>query len=371
VSASAGPTATVPGSPVDDVVGGARLGISGRPVVPVDVAPPKSVDAAAWLVADIGSGKVLGGYNAHAGLPPASTIKLLTALAVLPEIDADATYTVTDADITVDGSRVGLVPGQRYTRAALAHGLLLASGNEAANALAQLAGGDARALALMAEEARRLGAFDTTVRTTHGLDEPGQRTSAYDLALIGRAVLGNKELAALARTERYDFPGLAGKTFQIQNHNRLLGSYPGASGLKNGFTTRSGHTLVAAAERRGVRLVAVVLGAKDRPEPSAGALLDWGFALPRDAEPVGRLVTPTEVAAAIEEERRNTPSATPPAVQPEPAIAGRDGVEPVASESSWPWPAAAVAAVAAAVAAAATAAAVTTRRRNLPPISRS
>jgi D-alanyl-D-alanine carboxypeptidase (penicillin-binding protein 5/6) len=336
VSASADPTGAVPGSPFDGVVGGTRLGISGRPVVPAGAVPPRGVDALAWLVADVGSGEVLGGYNSHAGLPPASTIKLLTALVVLPEIDADATYTATDADITVDGSRVGLVPGQRYTRATLAHGLLLASGNDAANALAQLAGGDARAIALMAEKARQLGAFDTTVRTTHGLDEPGQRTSVYDLALIGRAALGNKEIAALARTQIYDFPGLNGTTFQIQNHNRMLSSYPGAIGLKNGFTTLSGHTLVAAAERRGVRLVAVVLGAKTRPEPPASALLDWGFALPASAEPVGRLVTPAEVAAAIHEQDRRTTSAQS-VVEQNPQSAVQESIERVVSAPIWPW----------------------------------
>ena len=359
-------TATVPGSPFDDVVGGTQLGTSGRPVVPAGVTPPRSIDAAAWIVADVDSGEVLGGFNAHAALPPASTIKLLTALAVLPTVDTKATYTVTDADITVDGSRVGLVPGQRYTRAALAHGLLLGSGNDAANALAQLAGGDARALALMTAEAQRLGAFDTTVRTTHGLDEPGQRTSAYDLALIGRAVLGNDELATLARTEIYDFPGLEGKNFQIQNRNRLLGSYPGAIGLKNGFTTLSGHSLVAAAERRGVRLVAVVLGGKNRPEPPASALLDWGFALPASAEPVGRLVTPTEVAAAFREQDRRSRSASP-VVEQNRSAAFRESVEPVASAPTWPLPAtiAAVAVVAAGVAFTAI-----TARRRAPSVKR-
>jgi D-alanyl-D-alanine carboxypeptidase (penicillin-binding protein 5/6) len=359
--------ATVPGSPFDDVVGGARLGTAGVPVVPAGVAPPQGVDATAWLIADAESGDVLGGFNPHEGQLPASTIKLLTALALLPHIDADATYTVTDVDITVDGSRVGLVPGQRYTRADLVHGLLLASGNDAANALAQLAGGQARALGLMSEEARRLGAFDTTVRTTHGLDEPGQRTSPYDLALIGRAALENKEIATVARTQIYDFPGLKGRTFQIQNRNRLLGSYPGAIGLKTGFTTLSGHTLVAAAERGGVRLVAVVLGGKGRPEPTASALLDWGFALPQGIEPVGRLVTRSEVAAALKE-RENT-SSPPAAGEQDATLSVGAEPEPDASEPEWALPAIVGGAfVGVAVVAVA---AVTRRRRRIPPISRS
>jgi D-alanyl-D-alanine carboxypeptidase (penicillin-binding protein 5/6) len=286
-------------------------------------------------------------------------MKLLTALALLPEIPADATYTATDADITVDGSRVGLVPGQRYTRSALLHGLLVASGNDAANALAQLAGGQARALGLMSDEATRLGAFDTIVRTTHGLDEPGQGASAYDLALIGRAVLADKELAAVARTRTYEFPGLNGKTYQIQNHNRLLGSYPGTYGLKNGFTTVSGHTLVAAAQQNGVRLVAVVLGGKDRAEPTASALLDWGFALPRQVEPVGTLVTPADVSAAIHE--RDTPPATPAAVEQDATpTTGKRVLEPTRSVPAWAWSVLVVAAVAIT--------ALTMRRARKPPV---
>jgi serine-type D-Ala-D-Ala carboxypeptidase (penicillin-binding protein 5/6) len=359
------PTAAVdtidppPGAPFDEAVGGTRLGIRAQPLVPAGVAPPRSIDAAAWLVADLGSGRVLGGFNPHVKEPPASTMKLLTALALLPEIPADATYTATDADITVDGSRVGLVPGQRYTRSALLHGLLVASGNDAANALAQLAGGQARALTLMSDEAKRLGAFDTTVRTTHGLDEPGQGMSAYDLALIGRAVLADKELAAVARTRTYEFPGLNGKTYQIQNHNRLLGSYPGTYGLKNGFTTVSGHTLVAAAQQNGVRLVAVVLGEKDRAEPTASALLDWGFALPRQVEPVGTLVTPADVSAAIHE--RDTPPATPAAVEQDATpTTGKRELEPTRSVPAWAWSVLVVAAVAIT--------ALTMRRARKPPV---
>ena len=335
-----------PGSPFEEVVGGARLGTSGVPVVADGVAPPPAVAATAWLVADVESGRVLAALNPHVGLPPASTIKLLTAIALLPEVDVDATYTATDADVTVEGSRVGLVPGQRYSRDELIHGLLLASGNDTANALAQLVGGQSRALSLMGKEAERLGAFDTTAITTHGLDDPRQRTSAYDLALIAREVLDDKELAAVTRTQTYDFPGLDATTFQIQNHNRLLGSYAGAVGLKTGFTTLSGHTLVAAAERNGVQLVAVVLGSEDRAEPSASALFDWAFALPGDAASVGQLVTPTEVAAAVQAHDSARSAASVPQ---EAATAGSDGSQPATSRSAWVWPAGALVAVLVAV----------------------
>jgi serine-type D-Ala-D-Ala carboxypeptidase (penicillin-binding protein 5/6) len=333
-----------PGSPFDEVVGGVRLGIIGVPVVAAGVAPPRAIDAKAWLVADAESGRVLAALNPHVGLPPASTIKLLTAIALLPEVDANATYVVTDADVMVEGSRVGLVPGQRYSRDELIHGLLLASGNDAANALAQLAGGQSRAVSLMVKESERLGACDTTATTTHGLDDPRQRTSAYDLALIAREVLRDTELAAVTRTRTYDFPGLDAKTFQIQNHNRLLGSYAGAVGLKTGFTTLSGHTIVAAANRDGAQLVAVVLGGEGRAESAASALFDWAFALPGDVAPIGQLVTPTEVAAAVQAHDRAR-SASAAAVQQDVTTHGSGGFQPATSRSAWVWPAGVLVAV--------------------------
>ena len=296
------PTTTIappPDSPFAEAVGGAALATSGAPVVSAAAPPPPVVEAPAWLVADLDSGSVLAALDAHTPLPPASTLKLLTAVAVLPSVDADETYTATEHDARTEGSRVGLVPDHQYTVADLEHGLLLASGNDAASALAAIVGGDARAADLMNDEAVRLGAFDTNAVNPHGLDAPGQVSSAYDLALIARAVLADDHLADLVRTSTYDFPGMDGATFQIQNHNRLLGDYAGAIGLKTGYTERSGHTLVAAAERDGSRLVAVVLGTESRAEPVAQALLDWGFAARARAEPVGTLVTPEEVAAAV------------------------------------------------------------------------
>ena len=155
-----------------------------------------------------------------------------------------------------------------------------------------------------------------------------------------------KSLQQSPETQTYDFPGLDATTFQIQNHNRLLGSYAGAVGLKTGFTTLSGHTLVAAAERNGVQLVAVVLGSEDRAEPAASALFDWAFALPGDAASVGQLVTPTEVAAAVQAHDSARSAASVPQ---EAATAGGDGSQPATSRSAWVWPAGALVAVLVAV----------------------
>jgi serine-type D-Ala-D-Ala carboxypeptidase (penicillin-binding protein 5/6) len=323
--------------PFDEVVGGAALGTTGQAAVSTGAPPLPVIDGTAWLVADAGSGDVLAALNAHQTLPPASTIKLLTALTLLPSLDADERYMATEDDIQIEGSRVGLVPGQEYTVADLEHGLLLASGNDAAHALATFAARNQfRAADLMNDEAERLGAFDTNATTPHGLDEPDQVSSAYDLALIGRAVLADEELATLVRTPAYAFPGLDGATFEIQNHNRLLGSYDGAIGLKTGFTTLAGHTLVAGAERGDARLIAVVLGAKGRAEVGAQGLLDWAFAARQAAEPVGHLVTPDEVAEALADaEAEGNPE---PGQDPVSAVA--DAVDSATSIPAWTWAAA-------------------------------
>jgi serine-type D-Ala-D-Ala carboxypeptidase (penicillin-binding protein 5/6) len=294
VLAAAGGTVSPPepfGGPALDVVGSLVIATDEEPDLP-------DTDVGSWLVADLDSGVVLGALNAHEALPPASTIKLLTALVTLPAVDPELSYVATDADARIRGSRVGLVPDETYSWEDLAHGLLLGSGNDAAHALAELAGGQQATIDLMNVEAARLGAVRTRAVTPHGLDEPGQVSTAYDLALIARAVLADETVAALVRTRTYEFPGLDGTTFQIQNQNRLLGRYDGTIGLKTGYTNESGHSLVAAAERDGVRLVATVLGADGRAEPVAEALLDWAFPIAGTAEPVGVLVTPEEVAAA-------------------------------------------------------------------------
>ncbi|RIQ20462.1 D-alanyl-D-alanine carboxypeptidase family protein [Jiangella rhizosphaerae] len=300
VVATPSPTVLEPpaDSPVDEIVGGSELAATGVPLVSPSAPPLPVIDARAWLVADAGTGDVLAAYSPHERRPPASTIKLLTALATDAALDPDETYVATEEDASVEGSRVGIVATQTYTVDQLLHGLILASGNDAAHAIAEAAGGQDVTVDRMNDEARRLGAFDTKAVTPHGLDSPGQLSSAYDLALIGREALDDETIARLAATPVYDFPGTDGATFQIQNQNRLLGSYEGAIGLKTGFTTLAGHTFVGAVERDGRLLIATILGAEGRAEDAAAALFDWAFAAP-GTEPVGRLVAPDEVEAMV------------------------------------------------------------------------
>jgi D-alanyl-D-alanine carboxypeptidase (penicillin-binding protein 5/6) len=281
---------------------------------------PRGVTAASWVVADLDSGAILGSCAPDARRPPASTLKLLTALVVLPRVDLDRTVTVTPADVDIEpgSSAVGLVAGGTYRVETLLLGLMLVSGNDAAKALARVAGGAGGlpgTIVTMNARAAALGATETTAVNPHGLDAPGQLTSARDLAVITRAAFALPELRRIAATptaqvpaQRVRLPDGTPKAypgFQVQNDNRLLTTYPGAFGGKTGFTDEARHTFVGAAERHGRRLVVTLMGAEQMPlrtREQAGALLDWAFALPSTAAPVGALppaAGPEEPAPAV------------------------------------------------------------------------
>lgn len=266
--------------------------------------------ATSWLVADLDSGAVLGGCGPHEYGTPASVQKLLLAATMMPRLDPARVVEVTQSDMNFEpgSSAVGLVLGGRYSVESLWLGLLLKSGNDAANVLARLGGGAAGVqggIQAMNAEAHRLGAYQTHAVTPSGLDGPGQFTSAYDLALIARACFARDDFRRYASTQQAQIPAQPPKTpgFQIQNDNQLLYRYPGALGGKVGYTDLARHTYVGAAHRNGRRLVVTLLGAEVQPLrgwEQGAALLDWGFTLSHDAA-VGRLVAP------------ESPKPTPPA----------------------------------------------------------
>lgn len=298
-----------PRTPADDpvgrAVGGPALATPGLAVAAGTPKPP-GVSATSWLVADLDTGAVLGGCGPHEYATPASVQKLLLTATVLPKLDPKQVITVTrgDLDFEQGSSAVGLLLNGRYSIETIWLGLLLNSGNDAANVLARLAGGPAGVagtVKAMNEQARQLGALQTHAVTPSGLDAPGQFTSAYDLALIARACFAQEAFRRYEVTERTQIPAQPPKKgFQIQNDNTLIFRYPGAIGGKTGFTDLARHTYVGAAERNGRRLVVTLLGAEARPLrgwQQGAALLDWGFSLPRDTS-VGRLVEPGETLAA-------------------------------------------------------------------------
>jgi D-alanyl-D-alanine carboxypeptidase (penicillin-binding protein 5/6) len=276
-----------------------------------------------WVVADLDTGAVLGACDPHLRRRPASVQKLLLAETALPKLDPDRVVEATAEDLALppQSSAVGMLVGGHYPVSTLWYGLLLESGNDTANALARVAGGDGgvpATIAAMNAEARRLGADDTNAVTPSGLDAPDQFTSAYDLALIARADFARPDFVRYDTLPRFQWPAQPPhdpRGFQIQNENKLLVSYPGALGGKTGFTDEARHTYVGAAQRAGRRLVVTLMGAEIVPARAwqqGATLLDWGFGLPA-ASTVGQLVTPDEVA------RQRSPS--PPAPAP-----GRIGI---------------------------------------------
>ena len=313
-----------PDDPVGSAIGGDALATHGL-VVPAGAKPPPAVTATTWMVADLDTGEVLGGCGPHVFQTPASVQKTLLAATVIDKLDPKQRITVTAGDLNIErgSSAVGLLAGGKYPISTLWLGLMLNSGNDAANALARLAGGGGidgvgRTVGEMNALARRIGAYQTHAVTPSGLDGKGQFTSAYDLALIARVCFANADFRRYVLTKSAQMPAqpqLKKGGFQFQNENKLIFNYPGAMGGKTGFTTVARHSYVGAAERNGRRLVVTLLGAEARPMrgyQQGAALLDWGFSLPRD-ESVGKLVSPEELTP--------DPSPTPNAANPEPAAA--------------------------------------------------
>lgn len=304
--------------------GGEQLGGAGL-ALPAGVAPPPATAATTWLVADLDSGDVLAACGAHVRRRPASVQKLLLAATALPLLPPGQVVEATAEDLALpgDSSLVGLLVGGRYPVSTLWCGLLLQSGNDAANALARVAGGPggiAAGVAAMNAEAYRLGAEDTHAANPHGLDEPDQHTSAYDLALIARQDFARPDFVQYDTLSHMQWPAQPPRDpsgFQIQNENMLLRNYPGALGGKTGFTDEARHTYVGAAQRNGRRLVVTLMGAEVSPFgrtwKQASMLLDWAFAVTPGAK-VGRLVTPEEVARVRTPPPSPSPSASPEAV---------------------------------------------------------
>jgi D-alanyl-D-alanine carboxypeptidase (penicillin-binding protein 5/6) len=295
--AVATPAVAEPATPV----GGPLLGSMGVVVSPSPAAPalPKNLTAGSWLVADADTGAILATKAPHARFLPASTLKTLTAVTLLPLLDPEQVQKISYDDAAVDGSKVGLVPGGRYKIDTLFTSLLVVSANDAADALAEAAGGIPHTVELMNEEAQHLQALDTVAHTPSGLDAPGETTSAYDLALIGRAGLAMPAFRHYIGIVRSTVPAPHKKHFEIYTHNRLLTTFRGDIGIKNGYTVRAGATYVGAATRGGHTILITLMHDQPNFWPDARALLTWGFAARDKVTPVGQLVDPAAVPVAI------------------------------------------------------------------------
>lgn len=250
---------------------------AGEASLPVAI-PGVSARGAVLMEAD--SGTVVFGQNENARLSMASTTKIMTALVALESLPISTPVAVTAATVGVEGSSIYLTEGETLTLEDLLYALMLESANDAAETIAVAVAGDVPAFAeLMNKKAAELGLTDTHFVNPHGLDAEGHYTTAKELALLARAALENPDFRRICSTERRTIPLRGNEGVRLLlNHNKLLKSYEGCIGVKTGYTKKTGRCLVSAAERDGVTLIAVTLGAPDDWRDHT-AMLDYGFEL--------------------------------------------------------------------------------------------
>lgn len=212
-----------------------------------------------------GSRNILLDYqNATAKLPMASTTKVMTAYLACESGKLDQIVQITKESVCVEGSSIYLKEGEKYKLIDLVYGLMLQSGNDAAEAIARYLGGSIQGFAdMMNEKAKSLGLKGTNFVNPHGLHDDNHYTTAYDLAYITCEALKNKDFAKICSTKVHKFQMPSGENKCYLNKNKLLNLYDGCIGVKTGFTKKAGRCLVSAAKRNGVTIVSVVLNEYD------------------------------------------------------------------------------------------------------------
>ena len=234
---------------------------------------PARIRARAAIVVDRTTGRVLWQKGAHRRLPIASLTKLMTA-SVAVDRRLDATFRITQAMTGVPGYTLGLRAGDRVTERRMLAAALIASANDAANALAvHRSGSVARFVGRMNAEARTLGLSDTRYSNPSGIFDAGNRSSAWDQAELSLRILDQPLLRRMVAAKAYT----AGPTATYVSRNTLLWHYRGAIGIKTGQTTAAGNCIAAAARRKGRSIVVVLLHVDGDEFATAGRLLDWGF----------------------------------------------------------------------------------------------
>ena len=241
------------------------LGFSYGEMTVAVMAGDLEVNAEAAVVMDADSGRLLYAQNPDKRLANASTTKIMTALLTLEQPDQDRYFTVDSDAIQVEGTTMGLQPGDSVTLHQLAAGMLLPSGNDAANAAAvEIAGSEEAFVRLMNQRAAELGLENTQYRNPSGLDAEGHYSSARDLATLAAHALENKDFADIVSKQEIRMAfGNPPYNRSLYTTNKLLERYPYAIGVKTGYTDDAGLCLVTAAEKDGTRLIIVTLNGKD------------------------------------------------------------------------------------------------------------
>ncbi len=242
-----------------------------------------SAKSACLISAD--SGQVIFAKNPHERLPMASTTKMMTALLAAESGRWEEQVYISRNACMQEGTRVYLEEGDSAALGDLVRAMLMNSGNDAAVAIAEHLGGSTEAFAAeMTARAHELGAKDTGFENPSGLDGENHLSTAYDLAIIGSAVVKNPLLAEIISTKNSTLVSASGNITYLKNHNKLLWSYNGLDGIKTGYTKKAGRCLVTSANRGGVRLVAVTLCDADDWKDHKN-MLDYGFEVCKN-EPV-------------------------------------------------------------------------------------
>jgi D-alanyl-D-alanine carboxypeptidase (penicillin-binding protein 5/6) len=251
------------------------LASSGTGAAWAEEPPVPAPEARAAIVLDAETGAVLYERNSRAELAPASLTKMVTALVAVERAPLDRPVHILHPYV-VTPILIGLEPGDTLSLEAVLYGLLLNSGNDAALAIAETVGDGSpeRFIGWMNDLVGRLGLKNSRFRNPHGLDQEGHVSSAYDMAIIGRAFMRQPVLARIVAQRRHEVDGPPRWVFQTRNP--LLGSYAGADGIKTGFDDLAGLCLVATAVRDDRRAIAVVMNSPQYGEDAA-SLLDHAF----------------------------------------------------------------------------------------------
>jgi len=246
--------------------------------------PAPELSASSAIVVDDASLEVLYSLDGYSPRPPASVTKMATAIVAIERGRLDDVVTSTvhywDLAYEADSTTMGLEPGDQVTLRELLYGLMLVSGNDAAEMIAEHISGSTEAFAAeMNALAARLGMEDTHFVTVDGLSAPGHQSSPWDLALLSRYLMRFPDLREIVRTEEYTARGIRdGRAvgYELYNHNPLLNYTPGVDGIKTGYTEDAGRTFSLTAERNGHRVFIVLMDSVLRAQ-DAQAILEWTY----------------------------------------------------------------------------------------------
>jgi D-alanyl-D-alanine carboxypeptidase (penicillin-binding protein 5/6) len=241
------------------------------------------VTAKAFVIMDAQTGRILLSNNSRTLLPPASTLKIMTAMYVLDRLKMDDQVRISAYAAAAPPSKINVKEGEVYTVRELMYALLLSSANDGARALAEkAAGSEVNFCQQVTQQVRQWGAYRTTVCTANGLPNESQYTSAEDLAFLFRRAMQNPEFAKIVSTKNYDIQG--GR--DLRNHDRFLFTTPLARGGKTGYTRASQHTYVGMFQNQDKAIIVAMLGSKKK-WADLRTLIEKGFAL--EGKPIAKL----------------------------------------------------------------------------------